>query len=78
MGKVSRVIPEISEPSCREIIYGAYRVMYRLVNNDVWITCMVQEIGLRNNRSDCLCGTICFHYSCLMKYQYVVYKKQFL
>ncbi|HZX47970.1 MAG TPA: type II toxin-antitoxin system RelE/ParE family toxin [Nitrospirota bacterium] len=26
-----RVIHEISDPSCREIIYGTYRIMYRLV-----------------------------------------------
>ena len=36
-----RIIPEIREPSCREIIYGAYRIMYRIVNNDVWITGVV-------------------------------------
>ena len=41
-----RVIPEIGEPSCREIIYGTYRIMYRLVNNDVWITGVVH--GSRN------------------------------
>ena len=41
-----RVIPEISDPSCREIIYGTYRIMYRLVNNDVWITGVVH--GSRN------------------------------
>ncbi len=36
-----RIIPEIGEPSCREIIHGNYRIMYRLVNNDVWITGIV-------------------------------------
>lgn len=36
-----RIIPEIGEPSCREIIYGNYRIMYRLLNNDVWITGVV-------------------------------------
>ncbi len=40
-----RIIPEINDPSCREIIYGNYRIMYRLLNNDVWITGM----GLQNN-----------------------------
>ncbi len=36
-----RIIPEIGEPSCREIIYGNYRIMYRVLNNDVWITGVV-------------------------------------
>jgi len=25
-----RIIPEIGHPDCREIIYGAYRIMYRV------------------------------------------------
>ena len=41
-----RIIPEIGNPSCREVIYGSYRIMYRLVNNDVWITGVVH--GARN------------------------------
>jgi toxin ParE1/3/4 len=36
-----RVIPEIGLPDCREIIYGAYRIMYRLECGDVWITGVV-------------------------------------
>lgn len=36
-----RIIPEIGDSSCREIIYGNYRIMYRLLNNDVWITGVV-------------------------------------
>ena len=36
-----RVIPEIGEQSCREIIYGSYRIMYRVDDNDVWITGIV-------------------------------------
>jgi plasmid stabilization system protein ParE len=36
-----RVIPEIGLPDCREIIYGAYRIMYRLEGGDVWITGVV-------------------------------------
>lgn len=36
-----RVIPEIGNQSCREIIYGSYRIMYRLENDDVWITGIV-------------------------------------
>lgn len=33
-----RVIPEINHPDCREVIYGAYRIMYRLEGEEVWIT----------------------------------------
>ncbi len=36
-----RVIPEINDPSCREIVYGAYRMMYRIEGDDVWITGVV-------------------------------------
>lgn len=36
-----RVIPEIGDKSCREIIYGSYRIMYRLENDDAWITGIV-------------------------------------
>ena len=36
-----RVIPEIGRPECREIIYGAYRVMYRVEGEEVWITGVV-------------------------------------
>ena len=33
-----RMIPEIDHEDCREIIYGAYRIMYRIREEDVWIT----------------------------------------
>ena len=33
-----RVIPEIGQESCREIIYGSYRLMYRIQGEDVWVT----------------------------------------
>ena len=36
-----RIIPEIGNPGCREIIYGSYRVMYRLYEDAVWITGIV-------------------------------------
>jgi plasmid stabilization system protein ParE len=36
-----RIIPEIGDPTCREIIYGSFRIMYRLENDDVWITAVV-------------------------------------
>jgi len=33
-----RIIPEINNPDCREVIYGAYRIMYRMEGDEVWIT----------------------------------------
>lgn len=36
-----RLIPEINDQSCREIIYGSYRIMYRIENSDIWITGVV-------------------------------------
>ncbi|WP_158068729.1 type II toxin-antitoxin system RelE/ParE family toxin [Chlorobium sp. KB01] len=33
-----RIIPEIMDQACREIIYGAYRIMYRVEKKEVWIT----------------------------------------
>jgi len=45
-----RVIPEIGDQSCREIIYGSYRIMYRIEGNAVWITGVVH--GARDWRPD--------------------------
>ena len=36
-----RIIPEVAQPACREIIVSAYRVMYRLEGDQVWITGIV-------------------------------------
>lgn len=33
-----RVIPELADAACREIFVGPYRLMYRVEDNDVWIT----------------------------------------
>ncbi len=33
-----RMIPEIKVRNCREIIYGAYRIMYRINKDELWIT----------------------------------------
>ena len=40
--RLGRVIPEIGDTDCREIIYGAYRIMYRIEENEIWITGIVQ------------------------------------
>lgn len=41
-----RIIPEIGDPSRREIICGSYRIMYRLEIEEMWITGVVH--GARN------------------------------
>lgn len=45
-----RIIPEIDEPDAREIIYGAYRTMYRLKEGEVWITGVIH--GARDWRQE--------------------------
>jgi plasmid stabilization system protein ParE len=41
-----RIIPEIGDQNCREIIYGAYRIMYRIDKQSIWITGIIH--GARN------------------------------
>jgi len=41
-----RIIPEISQTSCREIFVGSYRIMYRIEGEEIWITGVVH--GARN------------------------------
>ena len=36
-----RIVPKIANASCHEIICGAYRIMYRLEGEEVWITGIV-------------------------------------
>lgn len=36
--QAGRVIPEIRNKNCRELIYGAYRLMYRISRKEIWIT----------------------------------------
>jgi len=36
-----RIIPEIGAQSCRELVYGSYRITYRVEGDDVWITGVV-------------------------------------
>ena len=40
------MIPEIASPACREVVYGAYRLMYRIEGDEVWITGIIH--GARN------------------------------
>jgi addiction module RelE/StbE family toxin len=32
--KAGRKIPELNDDTMREIVYGAYRIMYRIIEND--------------------------------------------
>jgi len=45
-----RMIPEIDDRNSREVIYGAYRVMYRVEEDDVWIAGVVH--GARDWRHE--------------------------
>jgi addiction module RelE/StbE family toxin len=36
-----RVIPEIGGEDCRQVIYGDYRILYRVQGGDVWITAVL-------------------------------------
>ena len=45
-----RVIPEINNAHCREIIYGAYRIMYRITEKEIWITGVLH--GAKNWRPE--------------------------
>lgn len=37
-----RIIPEINQPTAREILLGDYRIMYRIRNEgDIWITAVI-------------------------------------
>ena len=43
---IGRKIPEIGRNDCREIIYGSYRIMYKIEKNNTWITGVIH--GARN------------------------------
>ncbi|MBL8027746.1 MAG: type II toxin-antitoxin system RelE/ParE family toxin [Fibrobacteres bacterium] len=47
---LGRVIPEIGRDDCREVIYGSYRIMYKIVDGDIWITGIVH--GAKNWKPD--------------------------
>ena len=36
--EIGRIIPEMKNPMCREILFEAYRIMYKIANNEIWIT----------------------------------------
>lgn len=33
-----RVIPEIGQEDRREVVYGAYPIMYRVMGQEIWVT----------------------------------------
>ena len=45
-----RVTPEVNNEFYREIIYGAYRIMYRITKEEIWITGVIH--GARNWHSE--------------------------
>jgi plasmid stabilization system protein ParE len=36
-----RIVPERDDPSFREIIFGSYRIMYKIIDDDCYITTMI-------------------------------------
>lgn len=40
---LGRIIPEIDNDKCREIIYGSYRIMYKIKLPEVWIAGVVHS-----------------------------------
>ena len=38
-----RIVPERNDPNLREIIYGSYRIIYKLVIRNVYIVTMVHS-----------------------------------
>lgn len=36
-----RVVPEFSDESIRELIYGSYRILYKIVKNECYITAVI-------------------------------------
>jgi plasmid stabilization system protein ParE len=45
-----RIIPEIGNAACREVMVAPYRIMYRLETDQVWITGI--DHGARNWRPE--------------------------
>ncbi len=41
--QAGRIIPEIEDPVCREVIYRHYRIMYFLKENEVWVTQVIHS-----------------------------------
>jgi len=44
--ETGRIIPEIGKNDCREVMYGSYRIMYKIAGEEIWITGVVH--GARN------------------------------
>ena len=45
-----RMVPERYEPDFREVIFGSYRIIYKIINDDVYIVTMIH--GKRNYQPD--------------------------
>ena len=39
--KSGRIVPEIGNPNIREIGHGSYRIIYELINNEVYVVAVV-------------------------------------
>ena len=45
-----RMVPERYSPDFREVIFGSYRIIYKIIDGDVYITTMIH--GKRNYQPD--------------------------
>jgi addiction module RelE/StbE family toxin len=50
--KSGRVVPEYQNPNIREISHGSYRIIYEIVNDEVYIVAVVH--GRRLLPEDCI------------------------
>jgi len=41
-----RIVPELGNPSVREIIYGSYRIIYEISNNNVFVLTVIHGMRL--------------------------------
>ena len=48
--KSGKIVLERSDPDFREIAFGSYRIMYKIIDNDCYITTMIH--GKRNYITD--------------------------
>ena len=39
--EIGRIVPERNDPNFREIIFGSYRIMYKIIDSDCYIVTMI-------------------------------------
>jgi len=46
--EIGRVVPERNDPVFREIIFGSYRIMYTIIDSNVYIITMIHGMRIYN------------------------------